>query len=129
VAETKGCCELYVRYGGEIGGVIGSINMITPHLLEPAYYSAWYPIHAGMVDYTGAAARTRPGPTSLAVLTPHTTGTCRSAGVVRLGLRSTLEARWTSGYCEHGGTLPCLNGGQIVRGPCGEHRPHSSASG
>jgi len=52
VVETKGCRELYVKYSGEVSDVVSGINMITPDLVELAYYSAWYPIFAGMANYT-----------------------------------------------------------------------------
>jgi len=50
--ETQNCQQLHVRYGGEISEVGNGVNMLTPELVELAYYSAWYPTFPGMINCT-----------------------------------------------------------------------------
>jgi len=44
--------QLHVEYGGELREAVSGVNMITPKLVELAYYSAWYPIFQGLLVYT-----------------------------------------------------------------------------
>jgi len=51
VAEAKDPRQLYVKYDGEMREVANAVNLISPDLVELAYYSAWYPLF-GMADAT-----------------------------------------------------------------------------
>ena len=52
VVEAQDCQRLYVKYRGEIPEVVNGVNMLTPELVELAYYSAWYPVFPGMINCT-----------------------------------------------------------------------------
>jgi hypothetical protein len=44
--------QLQVDYGGEIREVVWAVNMITPDLVDLAFYTAWFPLYAGFKFYT-----------------------------------------------------------------------------
>jgi hypothetical protein len=44
VLDAHDAQELHVKYGGEISEVVSGVNLITPELVELAFYSAWYPL-------------------------------------------------------------------------------------
>ena len=52
VVEAKECQQLYMKYSGDIPEVVNGVNMLTPELVELAYYSAWYPVFPGMINST-----------------------------------------------------------------------------
>jgi hypothetical protein len=52
VVEAQDISQLHITYCGEIKEIVNGVNMISPELVELAYYSAWYPIFQGMTDYT-----------------------------------------------------------------------------
>jgi hypothetical protein len=50
--DAKDIQQLQVKYGGEIGGVVAGVNMITPDLVELALYTAWFPEYQGAGQFT-----------------------------------------------------------------------------
>ncbi len=50
--DAKDVQQLQVKYGGEISEVVMDINMITPDLVELAFYTAWFPLFGGFKPYT-----------------------------------------------------------------------------
>ena len=49
-----GCREFHLKYDGEISGVIFGCNLVAPELVELAVYTGWYPVFAGLRDFTFA---------------------------------------------------------------------------
>jgi hypothetical protein len=52
--DAPGCRELHLKYDGEIRGVIFGCNLLTPELVELAFYTGWYPVFTGLEDFTFA---------------------------------------------------------------------------
>jgi len=50
--DAKDVQQLQVKYGGEISEVVMAINLITPDLVELAFYTAWFPVYEGFKLYT-----------------------------------------------------------------------------
>lgn len=44
--------DLQVKYAGELSEAVAGINMITPDLVELAFYTAWLPLYEGFKLYT-----------------------------------------------------------------------------
>ena len=50
--DAKDVQQLQVKYSGEISEVVSGINLITPDLVELAFYTAWFPVYEGIKWYT-----------------------------------------------------------------------------